>query len=227
MSPGAPSWPVYPALFTFYINFYFHHPFVRLLDKCQMTVFPFPFRLLVDASKLPDFSVSLFQIYFSTSTGSLFLIFFLFESSNTRQFPVYFVLPASFFFLCIFHLHGIDSVQLKMSPLVKKVYWCTSRIFGRKPTPPFQGHFQKLKKVYFFSILFLSLTLNKPDRATMRPGCVSACIDHATYVILCMERQMDEQTGEKTLKTCWLIICFSVGSHCGQKQRRNAVFAQA
>ena len=23
---------------------------------------------------------------------------------------------------------------------------------------------------------------NKPDRATMRPGCVSACIDHATYV---------------------------------------------
>ena len=34
--------------------------------------------------------------------------------------------------------------------------------------------------------------LNKPDRATMRPGCVSACIDHVTY----MERQMDEQTGE-------------------------------
>jgi len=33
---------------------------------------------------------------------------------------------------------------------------------------------------------------NKPDRATMRPGCVSACIDHVTY----MERQMDEQTGE-------------------------------
>ena len=23
---------------------------------------------------------------------------------------------------------------------------------------------------------------NKPDRATMRPGCVSACIDHVTYV---------------------------------------------
>ena len=38
---------------------------------------------------------------------------------------------------------------------------------------------------------------------------------------------MDEQTGEKTLKTCWLIICFSVGSHHGQKQPRNAVFAQA
>ena len=42
-----------------------------------------------------------------------------------------------------------------------------------------------------------------------------------------MERQMDEQTGEKTLKTCWLIICFSVGSHRGQKQPRNAFFAQA
>ena len=44
---------------------------------------------------------------------------------------------------------------------------------------------------------------------------------------ICMERQMDEQTGEKTLKTCWLIICFSAGSHRGQKQPRNAFFAQA
>ena len=35
---------------------------------------------------------------------------------------------------------------------------------------------------------------NKPDRATMRPGCVSACIDDVTY----MERQMDEQTCEMT-----------------------------
>ena len=34
---------------------------------------------------------------------------------------------------------------------------------------------------------------NKPDQATMRPGCVSMCIDHVTY----MERQMDEQTGGK------------------------------
>ena len=34
--------------------------------------------------------------------------------------------------------------------------------------------------------------LNKPDQATMRPGWVSACIDHVTY----MERQMDEQTDE-------------------------------
>ena len=29
---------------------------------------------------------------------------------------------------------------------------------------------------------------NKPDRATMRLDCVSACIGHVTY----MERQMDE-----------------------------------
>ena len=36
--------------------------------------------------------------------------------------------------------------------------------------------------------------INKPDRATMRPDCVSACIDHVTY----MERQMDEQTSETT-----------------------------
>ena len=65
------------------------------------------------------------------------------------------------------------------------------------------------------SLFFLSpRERDKPYRATMRPGCVSACNDHVTYV---WERQMDEQTGEKTLKTCWLIICFSVGSHCGQK----------
>ena len=35
---------------------------------------------------------------------------------------------------------------------------------------------------------------NKPDRATMRPGRVSACIDHVTY----MERQMDKQTDKTT-----------------------------
>ena len=56
----------------------------------------------------------------------------------------------------------------------------------------------------------------KPDRATMRPGRVSACIDHVT----CMERQMDEHVG-------WLIICFSIGSWRGQKQPRMAVFALA
>ena len=53
----------------------------------------------------------------------------------------------------------------------------------------------------------------------MRPGCVFACIDHVIY----MDRQMDEQTGEMTkyvvmeaFETCWLIICFSKGSHRGQ-----------
>ena len=35
---------------------------------------------------------------------------------------------------------------------------------------------------------------NKPDWATMRPDCVSACIDHLTY----LGRQMDEQTDETT-----------------------------
>ena len=36
--------------------------------------------------------------------------------------------------------------------------------------------------------------VNKPDRAKMRPDCVSACVDHVTY----MERHMDEQMGEMT-----------------------------
>ena len=35
---------------------------------------------------------------------------------------------------------------------------------------------------------------NKPDRATMRPDCVSACIDHVTYI----ERPRDEQMGVTT-----------------------------
>ena len=58
--------------------------------------------------------------------------------------------------------------------------------------------------------------LNKPDRAAMRPGRVSACIDDVTY----LERQIDEHVD-------WLIICFRVGSHSGQKQLRNAIFALA
>ena len=41
---------------------------------------------------------------------------------------------------------------------------------------------------------FLKLSTNMSDRATMRPGRVSARIDHVTY----MERQMVEQTGETT-----------------------------
>ena len=35
---------------------------------------------------------------------------------------------------------------------------------------------------------------NKPDRAKMRPGSISACIEHVTY----MERKMDKQTDETT-----------------------------
>ena len=35
---------------------------------------------------------------------------------------------------------------------------------------------------------------NKLDRATMRPNCVSGCIEHVTY----MERQMNEFTDETT-----------------------------
>ena len=31
-------------------------------------------------------------------------------------------------------------------------------------------------------MLIYKQTKNKPDRATMRPGCVSACIDHVTYM---------------------------------------------
>ena len=41
------------------------------------------------------------------------------------------------------------------------------------------------------------LLYNKPDRATMRPDCVSACIDHVTY----MERQMDRWTDRQTDET--------------------------
>ena len=50
------------------------------------------------------------------------------------------------------------------------------------------------------------LQTNKPDRATMRYGCVSACIDHVTY----MERQMDEHVG-------WLIICFNISPWTAEK----------
>ena len=35
---------------------------------------------------------------------------------------------------------------------------------------------------------------NKPDRATKRPDCVSACIEHVTW----NERQMDELTDKMT-----------------------------
>ena len=38
--------------------------------------------------------------------------------------------------------------------------------------------------------------LNKPDRVTLRPDCVLACIEFGAKHVICMERQMDEQTDE-------------------------------
>ena len=50
--------------------------------------------------------------------------------------------------------------------------------------------------------------------------------------VTCVEtdRQTDGKNNwvvKEALKTCWLIVCFGIGSHRGQKQPRNAVFAQA
>ena len=39
---------------------------------------------------------------------------------------------------------------------------------------------------------------NKPDRAMMRPDCVSACIDFGAKHVTYMERQMDEKQDETT-----------------------------
>ena len=63
--------------------------------------------------------------------------------------------------------------------------------------------FIEITLIFFITFFFLRLIVliftydykgkdlsNKPDRAKMRPDCVSACIDHVTY----MERQMDRQT---------------------------------
>ena len=44
----------------------------------------------------------------------------------------------------------------------------------------------------------LSEYSNKPDRATMRPDCVSACIDFGDKHVTYLEGQMDEQTDETT-----------------------------
>ena len=70
---------------------------------------------------------------------------------------------------------------------------------------------------------------NEIKNKQARPGNDASGLCLSVYLLcdICMERQMDKQTGEKTLKTCWLIIYFSVGSHRGQKQPRNAIFAQA
>ena len=40
----------------------------------------------------------------------------------------------------------------------------------------------------------LDYRANKPDQATMRPGCVSTCIEHVKYI----GRQMDALTDEMT-----------------------------
>ena len=32
---------------------------------------------------------------------------------------------------------------------------------------------------------------NKPDQATMRPGCVYICIDHVTYIVYGQTRRVD------------------------------------
>ena len=73
------------------------------------------------------------------------------------------------------------------------------------------------------------MEINKPELATMRPDCVSACIDHVTY----MDRQMVKQTNETTrvvmeaLEICFPLSRFSEGSYRGQNQLKIAVFAQA
>ena len=47
----------------------------------------------------------------------------------------------------------------------------------------------------------LDKRINKPDWATMRPNCVSACIDfgakNVTYMEIQMDRQMKRQSGEE------------------------------
>ena len=40
--------------------------------------------------------------------------------------------------------------------------------------------------------------LNKPDRATMRPDCVSVCADYGDKHVTYMEGHMNEQTDETT-----------------------------
>ena len=70
---------------------------------------------------------------------------------------------------------------------------------------------------------------NKAGQATMRPDCVSACIDfsakYVTYTEIQMDRQM-KRVVKETPKTRLLITRFSIGSHRGLNQLRNAVFAQ-
>ena len=48
----------------------------------------------------------------------------------------------------------------------------------------------KKENVVYLQSFDMTEEENKPDRATMRPGCVSACIDHVTYM------ETDGQTDE-------------------------------
>ena len=48
------------------------------------------------------------------------------------------------------------------------------------------------------NIAIIHKTCYKPDRGTMRPGCVSACIEFGAKHVTYMERQMDEHTDETT-----------------------------
>ena len=69
---------------------------------------------------------------------------------------------------------------------------------------------------------------SESGRATMHPYRVSACIEFGAKHLTHMERQMDEQTDETiAVKTHFLIIRFRTGSHPGQNQPRQAIFAQA
>ena len=70
-----------------------------------------------------------------------------------------------------------------------------------------------------------SSMVNKPELATMRPDYVSACIDHVTYMDGKTDRRPSRVVME-ALETCLSLSRFSVGSHRGQKQPKNVVFAQ-
>ena len=59
----------------------------------------------------------------------------------------------------------------------------------------FFTHSNRFMKMEIHLVLRLQI-LNKPDRTTMRPDCVSACNEHVIWT----ERQMDELTDETTEK---------------------------
>merc|ERR1712074_430225 len=90
------------------------------------------------------------------------------------------------------------------------------------PTPQPSSPSRLLRNA--LKLFLVNLFKNKPDRATMRPGRVCACIDHVTY----MGRQMDKQTGLSSKGGSRnKLVDHLLGSQRGQKQSRNAVFALA